>query len=124
MLSVFLFLCKSVAHIHVYCFNFLHTSLHVLCWDYPSPVSMNVRMYTWKDMQEEKMPQTRATNIIYEVNHSHSLQVLVVAWARVPHRICWQSYDVQPRASHTGYVGTVMMYSPRDYIITVPTYPV
>ena len=23
-------------------------------------------------------------------------QVLVVAWARVPHRICWHSYDVQP----------------------------
>ena len=22
--------------------------------------------------------------------------VLVVAWARVPHRICWHSYDVQP----------------------------
>ena len=28
------------------------------------------------------------------------VHVLVVAWARVPHRICWHSYNVQPERLH------------------------
>ena len=51
--------------------------------------------------------------------------VLIVAISVIEHTCI--SCCMSPEC-HTGYVGTVMMYSPRaagprDYIITVPTYP-
>ena len=45
-----------------------------------SYIQSNTTQGTWRE-EEEK---------------STIAHVLVVAWARVPHRICWQSYDVQP----------------------------
>ena len=52
--------------------------------------------------------------------------VLVVAWARVPHRICWCSYDVIPHLQDRGitsYCANTLCVGTRTHV-TSPFFPV